>query len=131
MGQLHGSMVKRWLAIGSVILGLAFLGCAQVRAQQILESVEHEADLRAASACVTQYENVEQLRAQAAFIIRTNAETLIALAVEPDPEAQQRIAQFRKLVEADVLEAQHIVDIVNPCDRAEAKALLETEKDNS
>ena len=110
--------LRRGLAVGSVVLGLAFLGGAQVRAQNIVDDVEQESELRRASACVA-----------VDYIIRTNADTLLQLATsESDPE---QIKRFKALVEGDVLEGRTIIGAGTPCNLAEAKALLETEKGNS
>jgi hypothetical protein len=141
VAESHDSVVKRRsaigraLGVGSVILGLVFLGGAQIRATQLVDRIDREAELRQAQGCVASYERVQQLRDGDEFVIRLAAETLIAVGEDPErprtPEELERIERFKELVEGDVQEARDNYTVLTPCDLEKARALLETEKGNS
>lgn len=124
MGEPRSSLVRRWLGIGSVVLGLAFIGGAQWRATDLTNQIDREADLRVAQQCVSSHQRLDQIREAVEFAYRANANTLLSLATsESDPARLQR---YRELVEGDVQEIRKTVGDPD-CDLAEARRLLGTE----
>lgn len=130
MAELHDSLVRLWrhvtghtgrlLATLSVVIGLALVGFSQVRMQQVVDKVEHEAELRIATQCVASHERIEQIRDGDEKAYRGGAEAIIAVATEADPEDVRR---YREVIEGTVLDIRS----ANPdpdCDLEQAKKTL-------
>ncbi len=96
------------------------VGWAQVRMQYIVDRLDNEAALRVATQCVASWERIEQIRLADEKAYRRNAETLIGLASNPNPDI---VAQYLQQVESDVVE----IRATNPdpeCDLGAAQRLL-------